>query len=46
MENDGGSLDRAQDIEKAIEKYKNIENNFYSKDSPNDNLENRFQKGS
>ena len=31
---------------KTVEGYKNIENDFYSHDSPNDDLENKILKGS
>ena len=42
MESENDSLDYPQDIKKAIGKYKDIENDFYSNDSLNDDLESRF----
>jgi len=41
MESENCSSNYAQGIEKLLE-YKDIENNFYSNDSLNDNLESRF----
>ena len=42
MENEDESLDCGLRYRKAIEDYKDIENDFYSNDSPNDDLENKF----
>ena len=40
MESKDGSLDYAQ--RKAVGEYKDMKNDFYSNDSPNDDLESRF----
>ena len=42
MESRIDSLDYIQNIKKAVGNYKNIENDFYSNDSLNDNLESKF----
>jgi hypothetical protein len=44
MENEDDSLLCIR-YTKAVGEYKDIENNFYSNGSPNDNLESTFWKG-
>ena len=39
IEDENGSLECARDIEKLLGEWKDIENDFYANDSPNDNLE-------
>jgi hypothetical protein len=41
MENEDDSLDCVQDVEKLLE-YKDIESDFYSNHSLNDDLESKF----
>ena len=42
MESEDDSLEFAQDIKKVVERCKDIESDFYSNDSPNDDLESKF----
>jgi len=42
IESENDSSDYIQDIKITVGKYKDIENDFYSNDSLNDDLESRF----
>jgi len=46
MESENCSLNYATRYRKTLEEYKDIENEFYSNDSLNDDLESRFLKDS